>query len=130
MTWLNFERWDSSAFEYLKLNQRIEHDDMPVSGNRAVYFAAPIGRAQILTVMFNLSAWPPVTGAVRVFYSITDQLYPTLQLRYGGEALKWQAKVPEAVRETRPAVVPTGISERSRPCINGAKSPPTTIKIS
>ena len=73
---------------------------------RASYYAAPIGRAHMLAVMLRLSGWEPATAACKVFYEITGQLYPTLQLRYGGEALKWQAEVPEAVREARPTLGP------------------------
>ena len=106
IVWLNFERRDSEALEYLRASDGVEHDEMTVSGNRALYYAAPIGRAQMLTVMFRLSAWEPATAASKVFYEIAGQLYPTLQLRYGGEALKWQAEVPEAVREARPTLGP------------------------
>ena len=106
VTWLHYESRDSKAFDYLQATSGVEHDDMPATGNRNFGYTAPIGRAQILTVMMRLSAWPPVTGASRVFYEITDQLYPTLQLRYGGEALKWQTEVPEAVREARPTLGP------------------------
>ena len=106
VTWLNFERWDSSALDYIKANQGIKHDEGLVTAYRLFYYAAPIGRAQMLTVMLRLSGWEPATAACKVFFEIARQLYPTLQLRYGGEALKWQAEVPEAVREARPTLGP------------------------